>query len=215
MKKETNTTTEIIALEETAELKRFDELSKQSFENMKEMCQLAYKIAGDDKEKRRLFIEHIQDLGYSRTTGVQMLNAGKLYNNDNRLLALTKSNVVELVPVADENGVISTEFYEETNTDPELLGKMSQSKIRGIVNWYLTEDEETEDEATEDEATEVESEKTERPAILDTWCDIMQGAIDCLEMIDTRYKDDLEKEDLSFIHDTLYSLRRAVVSNED
>lgn len=208
-----------ITLAESPELTRFDELAKKSLENMAEMCKLAYIITGDDKEKRRLFIEHVQETTkLSRTTAVQMLNAGKLYNSDNRLESIPRTNVVELLPVADENGVIKTEFYEETNTDPVSLAKMSQAKIRGYVKMYTTEDEPTED--TDDEDTEGEDSndsenkpKEEKPAILEQYISIMQGAIDCLESIDARYSDDMEKDDLSFLHDTLKALR-GCVSND-
>lgn len=43
-----------ITLAESPELKRFDELSKQTMQNMAEMCKLAYIIAGEDKEKKTL-----------------------------------------------------------------------------------------------------------------------------------------------------------------
>ena len=203
-----------ITLAESPELKRFDELSKQTIQNMSEMCKLAYIIAGEDKEKRRLFIEHVQETTkLSRTTAVQMLNAGKLYNSDNRLESIPRTNVVELLPVADENGVIKTEFYEETNTDPVSLSKMSQAKIRGYVKMYTTEDVPTEDTEGEDSNDSENKPKEEKPAILEQYISIMQGAIDCLESIDSRYSNDLEKDDLSYLHDTLKALR-GCVSND-
>lgn len=208
-----------ITLADSPELTRFDELAKKSLENMAEMCKLAYIITGDDKEKRRLFIEHVQETTkLSRTTAVQMLNAGKLYNSDNRLESIPRTNVVELLPVADENGVIKTDFYEETNTDPISLAKMSQTKIRGYVKMYTTEDEPTEENTDEDtecgDTNDSDNKpKEEKPAILEQYISIMQGAIDCLESIDVRYSDDMEKDDLSFLHDTLKALR-GCVSND-
>ena len=200
-----------VTLAESPELTRFDELAKKSLENMAEMCKLAYIIVGEDKEKRRLFIEHVQETTkLSRTTATQMLNAGKLYNSDNRLESIPRTNVVELLPVADENGVIKTEFYEETNTDPISLSKMSQAKIRGYVKMYTTEDEPTEDTEGEDSNDSENKPKEEKPAILEQYISIMQGAIDCLESIDSRYADDMEKDDLSYLHDTLKALRGCV-----
>lgn len=204
MKKETATETTIIVLEETKELKRFDQLAVESAKNMVEMCILAHKIVGDDKEKKRLFTEHVEELGLSRFTANQIITAGKIYVNNESLQKIERTNVVELNPVTNEVGVVCDEFYTETHTNPERLAKLSQKKIRAIVNKYRnpkTEDatEETTEDATEEIATTVNVDIA-----------TLEMVISCLESIDARYSDDLEKDDLAYIHDTLKEIRKVV-----
>ena len=210
MKKETATETTIIVLEETKELKRFDQLAVESAKNMVEMCILAHKIVGDDKEKKRLFTEHVEELGLSRFTANQIITAGKIYVNNESLQKIERTNVVELNPVTNEVGIVCDEFYTETHTNPEKLAKLSQKKIRAIVNKYRNP--KTEDDTTEDDATEETTEDATEEIVTSVTVDVatLEMVISCLESIDARYSDDMEKDDLAFIHDTLKEIRKVV-----
>lgn len=199
---ENTTNTEIVTIELTAtkEFKKFDKLYKTTGDNMREMCRLAHTIVNGDNERKHLFIEHIMALGMSKSTGSNLLLAGRIYSANSNLIEMSHTNIVELRKVAsDVTGELNEDFYEKTNTTPEKLVAMSQKRVRETVNKYLA-DEDDEDEETTDEL------KVDINPLLDA----LNMAITTLDIIDTRYNDDMEKDDLKLIHDTLFEMKRAI-----
>ncbi len=201
-----------IELTETKELKKFDKLYKTTGDNMREMCRLAHTIVNGDNERKRLFIEHIVALGMSKATGSNLLLAGRIYNANANLIEMSHTNIVELRKVAsDVTGELNEDFYEKTNTTPEKLVAMSQKRVRETVNKYLADEDDDTEETTED-ATEDATEETSDELKIDIkpLFDALNMAITTLDIIDTRYNGDMEKDDLKLIHDTLFEMKRAI-----
>ena len=206
MENATNTEIVTIELTETKELKRFDKLYKTTGDNMREMCRLAYKIVDNDSERKKLFIEHIIKLGMSKSTGSNLLLAGRIYNANADLIEMAHTNIVELRKVAsDVTGELNEDFYEKTNTTPEKLVAMSQKRIRDIVNKYLANDEDDAESDGDADNTDDELKIDIKPLF-----DALNMAITTLDIIDTRYNGDMEKDDLKLIHDTLFEMKRAI-----
>ena len=195
-----------IELTETKELKKFDKLYKTTGDNMREMCRLAHTIVNGDNERKRLFIEHIVALGMSKATGSNLLLAGRIYNANANLIEMSHTNIVELRKVAsDVTGELNEDFYEKTNTTPEKLVAMSQKRVRETVNKYLTDEDDADEETTDGEETTDELKIDIKPLF-----DALNMAITTLDIIDTRYNSDMEKDDLKLIHDTLFEMKRAI-----
>lgn len=213
---EQTTNNEVITIELTVskELNKFDKLYKTTGDNMREMCRLAHTIVNGDNERKRLFIEHIVALGMSKATGSNLLLAGRIYNANANLIEMSHTNIVELRKVAsDVTGELNEDFYEKTNTTPEKLVAMSQKRVRETVNKYLA-DEDDEDEETngDGEETNGDGEETYDTLKIDIkpLFDALNMAITTLDIIDTRYNSDMEKDDLKLIHDTLFEMKRAI-----
>lgn len=202
-----------ITLAPTEELERFDTLYKTTGDNMREMCRLAHIIVDNDKERRRLFTEHVVELGMSKQTASCLLIAGRIYNAQPELLGMSHTNVVELRYVtSDVTGLLNEDFYEKTNTDAEKLTGMTQKKLRMVVKNYLNDGEDTEEDTQEDTEEEPQDATEEEPKKIDV-TPLLQAltmTVTTLEIIGDRYSKDMEKEDNKLIHDTLYEVRRAV-----
>lgn len=212
MKNTTNTEIVTIELTATKELKKFDKLYKTTGDNMREMCRLAHTIVNGDNERKRLFIEHIVGLGMSKATGSNLLLAGRIYSANSNLIEMSHTNIVELRKVAsDVTGELNDDFYEKTNTTPEKLVAMSQKRVRETVNKYLADEDDEDEETTDGEETEETKETTDELKVdINPLLDALNMAITTLDIIDTRYNDDMEKDDLKLIHDTLYEMKRVI-----
>lgn len=202
-----------IELSETKELKKFDKLYKTTGDNMREMCRLAHTIVNGDNERKRLFIEHIVALGMSKATGSNLLLAGRIYNANANLIEMSHTNIVELRKVAsDATGELNEDFYEKTNTTPEKLVAMSQKRVRETVNKYLADEDDEDEETNGDGEETTDGEETDDTLKIDIkpLFDALNMAITTLDIIDTRYNADMEKDDLKLIHDTLFEMKRAI-----
>lgn len=220
MTKETNDATTTIVLAPSKELEKFDALYRTTGDNMREMCRLAYTIVNDDKERRKLFTEHVIELGMSRQTASCLLIAGRIYNAQPELLEMSHTNVVELRYVtSDVTGELNEDFYEKTNTDADKLVKMTQRKLRDVVKRYLNDGDETDDsdETDTDETGDAtdDTEKEEKKIDITPILNALTMSVTTLDLIGERYKDDFEKEVNKLIHDTLYEVRRAIKTFTD
>lgn len=211
---ENTSNTEIVTIELTAtkELKKFDKLYKTTGDNMREMCRLAHTIVNGDNERKHLFIEHIMALGMSKSTGSNLLLAGRIYSANSNLIEMSHTNIVELRKVAsDVTGELNEDFYEKTNTTPEKLVAMSQKRLRETVNKYLADEDDEDEDATEETSEDATEETSEELNVdINPLLDALNMAITTLDIIDTRYNADMEKDDLKLIHDTLYEMKRAI-----
>ncbi len=202
-----------IELAPSKELKRFDKLYKETGNNCKEMCKLAYDIVDNDTERKHLFIEHVIELGMSKQSGSQFLIAGRIYNGNPMLTEMSHTNIVELRKVTDdETGIIFSDFYTKTGTTPETLVTMSQKKIRELVKIYIGTDTEAleKDADTEAEATEAEETQETSTINITPLLEALAMSVTTLEIIQDRYKDDFERADYKLINDTMFEIRRAV-----
>ena len=210
MEKETNNEVIKVELAPSEELTRFDSLYHETGDNMREMCRLAYTIVNGDKERRKLFTEHVIALGMSKQTASNLLIAGRIYNAQPELLTMSHTNIVELRYVtSDVTGELNEDFYEETGTSAESLCNMSQKRIRNVVKNYLNKDEEPDDSETDDSETDDSNEEVKKIDITPL-LNALSMTVTTLDILGDRYSKDFEKEDNKLLHDTLYEVRRAL-----
>ena len=103
---------------------------------------------------RPVFMEYVQNImGLSRSTAVQMINAGDIYRaTDERLLPVSYSKIAELSPVKEQ----IDNYLEEYNE--EFVESHTQKEIRQSVKDYLKEgQEELTDLDGDEEAEESDS----------------------------------------------------------
>lgn len=102
---------------------------------------------------RPVFMEYVQNtMGLSRSTAVQMINAGDIYRaTEERLLPVSYSKIAELSPVKEQ----IDNYLEEYNE--EFVETHTQKEIRQSVKDYLKEgQEELTDLDGDEEAEETE-----------------------------------------------------------
>jgi hypothetical protein len=103
---------------------------------------------------RPVFMEYVQNtMGLSRSTAVQMINAGDIYRaTEERLLPVSYSKIAELSPVKEQ----IDNYLEEYNE--EFVETHTQKEIRQSVKDYLKEgQEELTDLDGDEEAEETDS----------------------------------------------------------
>lgn len=203
-----------VELAPSPELKRFDDLYHSTGNNLREMCRLAYKIVGDDEEKKNLFRDHIvNELGMSKQTYSTLICAGKMYHANEKLVNMSHTNIVELRSVVDANTMkLSDNFYTITKTTPEILVGASQKKIREYIKIYKGDDVDDTDDKDDKDGKGDKSDKSDKGETIDIKpiLDALSYAVSTLEVIDDRYSADFEREDNKLIHDTLFEVRRAI-----
>lgn len=107
---------------------------------------------------RPVFMEYVQNtMGLSRSTAVQMINAGDIYRATNeRLLPVSYSKIAELSPVKEQIDNYLDEYNEE------FVETHTQKEIRQSVKDYLKEgQEELTNLDGDEEAEETDSNPTE------------------------------------------------------
>ena len=141
---ETDTETELIVTDpvthkEIATLSGFAQNFRTTASAMNQLCVQAAILANFN---RSVFMEYVTaKLGLSRSTAIQMINAGELYQQDHALLVagIGYSKVVELAPVKEQ----LNDFYDWIDGDGdggavEELSKRSQKTIRDNVKYFLS-----------------------------------------------------------------------------
>lgn len=152
----TETTTELVArIDEntTVSLSEFERDYNAINNNITDLCVKAHYLA---QFNRQVFMEYVtKNMGLSRTSAVQMINAGDLYvDTGASLYPVTYTKVAELTPVKEQIG----EYYDYIGGVASLYDK-TQKEIRESVRSFnstateqltnLDEDEETPEETTE------------------------------------------------------------------
>lgn len=139
---EIDTETELVVTDpvthkEIATLSGFAQNFRTTASAMNHLCIQAAILANFN---RPVFMEYVTTkLGLSRSTAIQMINAGELYQQDRALLVagIGYSKVVELAPVKEQ----LNDFYGWIDTDGgaiEELSKRSQKTIRDNVKYFLS-----------------------------------------------------------------------------
>lgn len=139
---EIDTETELVVTDpvthkEIATLSGFAQNFRTTASAMNHLCVQAAILANFN---RPVFMEYVTTkLGLSRSTAIQMINAGELYQQDHALLVagIGYSKVVELAPVKEQ----LDDFYGWLDTDGgavEELSKRSQKTIRDNVKYFLS-----------------------------------------------------------------------------
>ena len=139
---EIDTETELIVTDpithkEIATLTGFAQNFRTTASAMNHLCIQAAILANFN---RPVFMEYVTTkLGLSRSTAIQMINAGELYQQDHALLVagIGYSKVVELAPVKEQ----LDDFYTWIDTDGGAiteLSKRSQKTIRDNVKYFLS-----------------------------------------------------------------------------
>lgn len=115
---------------------------------------------------RPVFMEYVQNtMGLSRSTAVQMINAGDIYRaTEERLLPVSYSKIAELSPVKEQ----IDNYLEEYNE--EFVETHTQKEIRQSVKDYLKEGQEEltdldGDEEAEESGSNTPEDNTEVTAI--------------------------------------------------
>ena len=139
---ETDTETELIVTDpvthkEIATLSGFAQNFRTTASAMNQLCIQAAILANFN---RSVFMEYVTTkLGLSRSTAIQMINAGELYQQDHALLVagIGYSKVVELAPVKEQ----LNDFYGWIDAEGgaiEEISKRSQKTIRDNVKYFLS-----------------------------------------------------------------------------
>ena len=139
---EIDTETELVVTDpvthkEIATLSGFAQNFRTTASAMNHLCVQAAILANFN---RPVFMEYVTTkLGLSRSTAIQMINAGELYQQDHALLAagIGYSKVVELAPVKEQ----LNDFYGWIDGDGGAvaeLSKRSQKTIRDNVKYFLS-----------------------------------------------------------------------------
>lgn len=139
---EIDTETELIVTDpithkEIATLSGFAQNFRTTTSAMNHLCIQAAILADFN---RPVFMEYVTSkLGLSRSTAIQMINAGELYQQDHALFVagIGYSKVVELAPVKEQ----LDDFYTWIDTDGGAiteLSKRSQKTIRDNVKYFLS-----------------------------------------------------------------------------
>lgn len=139
---EIDTETELVVTDpvthkEIATLSGFAQNFRTTASAMNHLCVQAAILANFN---RPVFMEYVTTkLGLSRSTAIQMINAGELYQQDHALLVagIGYSKVVELAPVKEQ----LNDFYGWIDTEGgaiEELSKRSQKTIRDDVKYFLS-----------------------------------------------------------------------------
>lgn len=129
--------TDPITHKEIATLSGFAQNFRTTASAMNHLCIQAAILANFN---RPVFMEYVTSkLGLSRSTAIQMINAGELYQQDHALLVagIGYSKVVELAPVKEQ----LDDFYTWIDTDGGAiaeLSKRSQKTIRDNVKYFLS-----------------------------------------------------------------------------
>ena len=129
--------TDPITHKEIATLTGFAQNFRTTASAMNHLCIQAAILANFN---RPVFMEYVTTkLGLSRSTAIQMINAGELYQQDHALLVagIGYSKVVELAPVKEQ----LDDFYTWIDTDGGAiteLSKRSQKTIRDNVKYFLS-----------------------------------------------------------------------------
>lgn len=152
----TETTTELVArIDEntTVSLSEFERDYNAINNNITDLCVKAHYLA---QFNRQVFMEYVtKHMGLSRTSAVQMINAGDIYvDTGASLYPVTYTKVAELTPVKEQ----IDEYYDYIGGVASLYDK-TQREIRESVRAFnstateqltkLDEDEETTEETTE------------------------------------------------------------------
>lgn len=152
----TETTTELVArIDEntTVSLSEFERDYNAINNNITDLCVKAHYLA---QFNRQVFMEYVtKQMGLSRTSAVQMINAGDIYvDTGASLYPVTYTKVAELTPVKEQ----IDEYYDYIGGVASLYDK-TQKEIRESVRAFnstateqltkLDEDEETTEETTE------------------------------------------------------------------
>ena len=141
---EIDTETELVVTDpvthkEIATLSGFAQNFRTTASAMNHLCVQAAILANFN---RPVFMEYVTTkLGLSRSTAIQMINAGELYQQDHALLVagIGYSKVVELAPVKEQ----LNDFYGWVDGDGgggavEERSKRSQKTIRDNVKYFLS-----------------------------------------------------------------------------
>ena len=152
----TETTTELVARIDdntTVSLLEFERDYNAINSNITDLCVKAHYLA---QFNRQVFMEYVTKImGLSRTSAVQMINAGDIYvDTGASLYPVTYTKVAELTPVKEQ----IVEYYDYIGGVATLYDK-TQKEIRESVRAFnntateqltnLDEDEETTEETTE------------------------------------------------------------------
>lgn len=135
--------------------------------NITDLCIKAHYLASKD---RATFMEYVtKTMGLSRTSAVQMINAGDIYvETVTKLLPVSYTKVAELTPVKEQ----LTEYSDFIGGFENLYDK-TQKEIRESVKAFTNDAQEQltnldDDETTEDETSDTESGDTESGEVVIT-----------------------------------------------